>query len=130
MRVRGLRELQRGLLKADARVAKFLKGEFKASAGKVAEDARRRAPVRTGRLRAGIRPFATQKAVGVRSTAVADDGFEYPRRLEFEDRGSDPWGPRASLYPAAADAEETIEEDASRILNSLVDLDLGGGSPL
>lgn len=135
IRVRGLKEFQRALRKADVRLASFVRTEFKAIAAKTALRAREfageKTERRTGDLLSGIRPYSRQGGVGVRSGALHasakyPDGYSYPRRLEFEGHGSDVYGPRASLFPAAEESEGTLEAEAYRVLTEMTELDLGG----
>lgn len=132
VRIRGLREFQRALQKADRNVAAKLRRDLRELAMEVAREARslaaQRTTRRTGDLERGIRPFARQGAVGVASTAE-HGGYQYPRRLEFEGRGSTGYGPRASLYPAADEAAPELEAKAMGVLDETTRI-LGGGIPL
>ncbi len=133
VRVEGLREFQRALRKADRDLATAVRVGFRAVAADVAADARQIAEHKglrvSGDLIRGIRPFSRIGAAGVRSTAV-HGGFAYPKRLEYENRGSSRFGPNASLLPAVDQNEERIEAGAAGVLDRIVD-DLGqGGTPL
>ncbi len=66
IRIDGLRELSKSLRLVEDGLQKEITGVFKRAAEKVADEARRRVPVRSGRLRDSIRPYATQRAAGVR----------------------------------------------------------------
>lgn len=120
--VRGLAAFRRALRKANRTLDLEVRRGFRAIAKRVADDARalarQRTTRRTGDLIRGIRPFARQRAVGVMSAAEHRD-YPYPRRLEFEGRGGDRYGPRASLFPAVERHEHTFEREAMRVLDLL-----------
>jgi hypothetical protein len=92
----------------------------------VADKARRlagqRTTRRTGDMLAGIEAFSRQGVVGVRSKAL-HGGYAYPKRIEFE--GGFPYGPRASLYPAAEEAAIDGERLAETVLTQ-IEHDLAG----
>lgn len=123
----GLAAFQRALRKADTRAAAFVKLGFKAVAADVAADARTVAESKglrkSGDLIRGIVPFSQIGRAGVRSRAK-HDGFNYPKRLEYEGRGGGRYGPNASLIPAVDEAEPRIERAAEEVLNQMVDRDL------
>lgn len=120
--IRGLREFQRALRKADRTLWLEVRRGFREIAKRVALDARRlasqRTQRRTGDLIRGIKWFARQDGVGVRSGAE-HRGYAYPRRLEYEGRGGSRYGPRASLNPAVDMHAPDVERDAERVLNIL-----------
>jgi hypothetical protein len=123
-RIRGLRELDRALRRADKDLHDRLRTRLRAIATEVAAEARaiagRKGLRKSGDLIAGIKPFVRAGSAGVRSTAV-HDGYDYPRRLEYEARGAQPFGPRATLGPAAADPHNNAIEMAERLLDDLAD---------
>lgn len=128
--INGLREFNRGIRKADLRLAAYVQTGFRAIAMEVAQEARGIAESKglreSGDLIRGIVPYSRIGGAGVRSRAV-HRGFNYPLRLEFEGRGPEGYGEHASLYPAVRDAEPKIEEQTFALLNSMVDDDLAGG---
>jgi hypothetical protein len=130
--VKGLKELDRALGKADKNLRKNLRDHLRDVAGDVATKAREVASSKglrqSGDLIGGIKPYALTGKAGVRSTA-AHGGFAYPRRLEFEGRGGGPWGPRASLNPAVQASAGDIERGIERVLDQIED-DFGQGVSL
>jgi hypothetical protein len=70
VRVRGLAEAQRDLRKTDQELAGEIRKGLKGAAEVVAAGARVRAPHRSGRLAASIKPSATNRAVAIRSSLV------------------------------------------------------------
>jgi hypothetical protein len=96
-----------------------LRAELREIAEDVAQEARRLAPVRTGRLQRSIRTFARGNALSGRAAfgvaASARDrltGYAYPKRLEYE-RG--PRG-RPFLEPAYQRKERQVD-DAIRAID-------------
>jgi phage gpG-like protein len=65
--VEGLRELQRDLKRLEPEVAKLLRSDIKAVAGRVALEARATAVKRTGRYAGSIRPYVTLRGASVGS---------------------------------------------------------------
>jgi phage gpG-like protein len=65
--VKGARELSRALKAADPALLKEWRAENKRLAGMVADTAQGHVPVRSGRLRASIRPGSTQKSGTVKA---------------------------------------------------------------
>lgn len=117
---KGLKALDRALGKADVDLRAGLREQLRSDAEIVAEEARtiasRKGLRRSGDLIRLIRPFALTGKAGVRSSAV-HRGFRYPRRLEFEGRGGNTYGPRASLLPALEAKEAEIEARAETLLD-------------
>jgi hypothetical protein len=122
--IRGLRELDRALRRADKELHDRLRTQLRELASRVAAEARATAAAKglrkSGDLISGIRPFVRQGAAGVRSSAT-HDGYNYPRRLEYEQRESRPFGPRASLGPAVADPHNNFTELGDRLLDDIAD---------
>lgn len=114
VRVDGLREFRRDLGKLDKQFPKDLNQEIKRIGGRIADDARSRVPVRSGRARASIRATtAGSRAyiVGGKKTvpyyAWLDFGGGIPNRASRRRRGLQrPWQSRPILqegrfiYPA------------------------------
>lgn len=122
--VRGLRDLDRALGRADKGLRRNLRDLLKEVAGDVARDAQSIASSKglrdSGDLIAGIKPYALTGRAGVRSSAM-HGGYPYPRRLEFEDRAGSSWGPRASLNPAVQRNKDGIERGIERVLDKFGD---------
>lgn len=129
VRFRGLDELDRALGKADKNLRKDLRDRLRDIAESVASEARstvtRKGLVQSGDLKRGIRPFVRTGSAGVRSGAV-HRGFEYPRRLEYENRAGGAYGPLASLNPAVDAGSDDLMRDAEQLLDHLV-RDFSGG---
>lgn len=123
VRFDGLRELDRALGKADKDLQKILRQDLMEVASVVAEYARglaqQKGLVRSGDLIYGIDPFANASGAGVRSSAI-HRGFRYPRRLEFEGRGSNVYGPRATLLPAFDLGQGEALQNAENLLDRLM----------
>lgn len=119
----GLREFDRALGKANKDLRTILRKDLKEVAEVTAERAREIAEqkglVRSGDLVRKIQPFALVRGAGVRSSSVHRD-YRYPRRLEFEGRGMNRYGPRASLYPAVDETKGEVFARAEKLLDRLV----------
>lgn len=117
----------------DRTLDRSVTSSLKHAADAVADDARQRAKVGVRAIPAGrrprrrmrdtIRPFARARAAGVRVTAVAPDGFPYPRRIEYENGGRD-----AFLRPALEANRDEVERRAARILDDMADAWEGRGT--
>lgn len=122
-RFSGLRELDRALGVASKDLRAVLRQDLKEVAEVVAEEARRIAEekglVRSGDMIRKIQPFAYTGRAGVRSSSI-HRGYRYPRRLEFEGRGSDSYGPKASLLPALDEKQEDLFIAAEALLDRLM----------
>lgn len=131
-RIKGLRELDRAVGKADKRLRTDLRSKLRDIAGTVALEARGIAAAKglreSGDLIRGIRPFALTGRAGVRSTAT-HRGFAYPLRLEFENKGGSRFGPLATVNPAAERREKDVEREAERLLGR-IESDWRGGVAL
>lgn len=120
----GLKALDRALGKADKNLRTGLRSELKAVATIVADEAKSIAASKglrqSGDLIRGIRPFALTGRAGVRSTAI-HRGYSYPRRLEFEGRGGDKFGPNATLLPAVNAKSGELQTKAEQLLDRFAD---------
>jgi hypothetical protein len=120
--VKGLKELDKALGRADKELRKELRGKLKNVADVVAQEARsiaaQKTKKRTGALVRGIKPFSLSGKAGVRSSAV-HGGFPYPKRLEFEGRRGAKFGPRASLNPAVDRNEDRLYKATEQALNEM-----------
>lgn len=125
--LKGLRELDQALGRADKDLRKRLRKELKDIANIVAIGARAKAESvttrRSGDLIRGIKPYALTGKAGVRSGAM-HRGYSYPSRLEYEGGGRGP-GPRASLLPAYEEAKPVVFAESERLLDRLAH-DFGG----
>ncbi len=125
VRVDGLREFRRDLAKLDKTFPKDLNREIKQIGERVAADARRHVPVRSGRARASIRATTAGSRAyisgGKKSVpyyAWLDFGGGIPNRKSRHRRGLQrPWQSRPILqegrfiYPAVRRARRTLEHD-------------------
>lgn len=122
--VRGLREFSRALRDADKGLQRELRARLLGLAGDVATEAKAIAQAKglhdSGDLIRKIRPFARIGGAGVRSGAM-HDGYDYPRRLEYEHRNGRPWGTRAFLNPAVDDRRNSVFDMAERLLDDVAD---------
>lgn len=123
VRFSGLRELDRALGKANKDLRTVLRRDLKEAAAETAAKAqviaREKDLVRSGDLVRKIQPFALASGAGVRSTSI-HRGYRYPRRLEYEGRGSDEYGPLASLLPAVEQTKGEIYLRAEMLLERLM----------
>lgn len=123
VRFSGLKELDRALGKADKDLRTILRDDLKEVAEIVAVEAQRIARekglIRSGDMIRKIQPFSLLKGTGVRSTSV-HRGFRYPRRLEFEGRGGNAYGPDASLLPALDNKQAEVFAKAELLLDRLM----------
>lgn len=122
--LQGIAALDRALGKADKNLRSGLRDDLKEVAGVVAAEAQSIAEQkglrRSGDLIRKITPFAFVGRAGVRSTSI-HRGYAYPRRLEFEGRGSNTYGPNASLLPALDAKGDELFDLASRLLDKFAD---------
>jgi hypothetical protein len=122
IRLRGLKEFDRALGKADKNLRKNLRDGLRDVAEEVAAKARGIAQSKglreSGDLISKIRPFALTGRAGVRSGA-SHRGFAYPNRLEYEGRAGSSSGPRASLNPAVNASGGEIERGIERVLDNI-----------
>lgn len=118
--IEGLDALDRALGKADKSLRAGLRKDLKEVVEIVAEDARsiveRKGLRQSGDLIKGIRAFALTGRAGVKSTAI-HRGCGYPKRLEFEGRGGNKFGPNASLLPAVNEKSSELETRAEQLLD-------------
>lgn len=70
MRVEGLDQLRAALRAAPDASAREVRKALRGGAVKVTARARQNAPKKSGRLAGSLRPFATQRSAGVRSTLI------------------------------------------------------------
>lgn len=122
VRLRGLKQLDRALGKADKGLRKNLRDGLRDIAETGASEARSTATRKglraSGDLIRNIRPFVRTGSVGIRSSAT-HGGFAYPLRLEYEDRQGGKYGPRATLGPALEHAEGDLAKDIEKWLDQL-----------
>lgn len=120
--VHGHKELMRALKRTQADLHKDIRALELEIARDVVAGAREivisKDLVDSGDLLNGIRPFATQKGVGIRSGAT-HGGYAYPKRLEYEGRRGGKYGPRATLNPAVDRKEPEINRGIERVLDHL-----------
>jgi hypothetical protein len=124
VRIKGLRELDRALRRSDRGLQVKLRARLIAIATDVAAEAKAIATSKgvfeSGDLIKKIRPFARAGGAGVRSASI-HRGFPYPKRIEFEGRGAEKYGPRASLYPALEDRHNSVVGAAEHLLDDIAD---------
>lgn len=117
LEVKGLREFQSALRRADRGLATDVRRRLRGVAMITAAEARALAGARTmrgtGDLVRRIAPFVTVRGAGVRSSAQ-HRGFPYPKRLEYESGGA-----RASLNPAYRKTLPLVIAAGERLLSEL-----------
>lgn len=122
VRLRGLKELDKALGKADKNLRKNLRDKLKGVADIVAQEAKSIASAktkkRTGNLVRGIKPYSLAGRAGVRSSAV-HRGYAYPNRLEYEGRKGRAWGPLASVNPALDSRLDDLNKATEQVLSEL-----------
>jgi hypothetical protein len=123
VKIKGLRDLDRALGKADKDLRKDLRGRLKAVAMIVATGARAKAEAKglrqSGDLIRGIKPYALTGKAGVRSGAM-HRGYNYPARVEYEGGNRGP-GPRATLNPAYEESKAAVLVELERLLDDFAD---------
>jgi chorismate mutase len=116
--INGLAELRKVVREMDRELPKDLTRRLKEASEVVAEEARRTAPERSGRLRRSIKAFARGNLAGVSASAVdRRTGYRYPKRLEYERA---PRG-RPFLEPALDRRKEEVERRVAQVLDDLAD---------
>jgi len=98
--IEGLAAFRRDLKRIDPVLVKGVRVALKDAAEIVADEARRRAPVRSGLTKGSVRSFTSGNKAGVRVNARRVSrgypaGYPYPKRIEFEGGGR-----RAFVGPA------------------------------
>ena len=89
-------------------VANAAKQALKRGADKVVEEAKRRVPVRTGKLRDSIKATANRSGTTYTITANADNkGYRYGSRLEYDPR----FASKRFLHPALDAYRREIHDD-------------------
>lgn len=116
--VRGLREFRRDLRRIDADLPKGITRALKDAAEIVADEARDRAPIRSGRLKGSIRSFTAGDRAGVRvnarrRSAGYPSGYPYPKRIEYGDLS------RPFLRPALRARAREVAERMERVVDDV-----------
>lgn len=119
IRLVGLKELSRSLRQVEAGLQKEIGRAFKRAADKVAQDARRRVPKRSGKLAGSIRPFGTQKKAGVR---MGRSSVPYAGPIEFGGYpASRPFVPKGRyIYPSFKESMPVVQRDLAKELEGLI----------
>lgn len=117
--VEGLAQFRAALRRIDPQLAKGVREGLKDGAQIVANEARQRAPVRTGSLVASVRAFASGNRAGVRVNARRPSrkypaGYPYPRRIEFEGGGA-----RAFVRPALAARADDVRRRIGYVIDDI-----------
>jgi hypothetical protein len=113
IRVEGLREFQRDLKRLEPETAKLLRADIRATAARVAVEARANAPRLTGRYAKSIRPYVTAKGVSIGSRVpyagiVHWGGTIQPRGVPI-------------TFPARPVISDAVDHNADRLINELGD---------
>lgn len=120
--VEGLVTFQRDLKKFEPAVAKALRARLKKAVDDVAQDARRRAPRRSGRLVKGIKASVTNKGAALVSKSpharISEFGGRHP---VYGNR--DVWvahPARPHIYPAVRAGRATVNREALAALDTAI----------
>lgn len=119
IRIDGLKELGRALKKMEDGLQKEIPKVLKPIADRVANKAKGRINSKSGRLAASIRPYATQRAAGVR---MGKKNIEYAGPYEF---GGYPKGrpfisEGRAIYPTFQEEAPKVEREMVAALNGLI----------
>jgi hypothetical protein len=119
--IRGLADFQRDLRRIDPELAKGVREGLRDSAQIVAYEAQRRAPVRTGKMRASIKGAASGNRAVVRVTARRASkkypgGYPYPRRIEYG-QGGEPF-----IGPALEATRPEVERRMGYVLDDVAEI--------
>ncbi len=118
VRVEGLKETVAALNRLDGDVRKTVRGELRQIGQLVADEARSIAGGfrQTGDTARGVKVSVRGTVVAVRSTAT-HRGFNYPKRLEFEQ------GPRARLHllPALDRKRDEVVDRVGQVVDRALD---------
>ncbi len=119
IRIDGLRELSRALKRVEDGLQKEIPKRLKPIAERVAGTAAGKINTKSGRLVGSLRPFATQRAAGVRMGrknvpyAGAHEFGGYPAGRPFLPEGR-------ALYPTFRDQAPRVEQEVVDALNDLI----------
>ena len=113
VRVEGLREFRRDLKKLEPEVAKELRKDIKAAAGKVAAVASAAAPRRTGAYARSIKPYVTARGASVGSRLPQAGVLHWGGTIR--PRGVD------ITFPARPVVSEALDRQTDRIVDELGD---------
>lgn len=116
VRIEGLRELRRAFKAISPELDREVREYLKAFAAKVAADAARRAPRRTGRLAKSIKPSVTQKQVAIQSRVPYAATHEYGGTIR--PRGTPIRIKKSRMMGRAVDAHR---DEAVRNVKGLID---------
>jgi phage gpG-like protein len=111
--VKGLAQLRRDLRAIDREAGRDVQRVVKDAVGRVAEEAARTAPYRTGALARSYRPYTRGNVAGVRSTLPYAGVIEFGGTIR--PRGVDIRFPRRLVVIKAA------ERQADRVVNEIAD---------
>lgn len=105
--VLGMRDFERELRAADPQFPRELRRRNKASAEIVAEEARSRVPVRSGRLKGSIKSGASSRSAYVKAGTEAKVPYALPIEFGWKARNIEP---QPFIYPAIEEKNEQVVE--------------------
>jgi|SRR3954471_20639169 hypothetical protein len=120
--IQGLNEFLRDLRKFEPEVSKGFRRRIKGVVEKVAVDARRRAPKKTGKLSKGIRPSVTNKGASLLSKAPHAKIFEFGgRHPVFGNRNNWVFQPaKPHIFPAVRANEQFLKSEMLAALDDAI----------
>ena len=120
--IEGLAEFLRDLKKFEPTVSKSFRARLRKVVAVVAQDAQRRAPKKSGKLRKGIKPSVTNKGATLVSKArhgrIVEFGARHP---VFGDR--EKWvyqPPQPHIFPAVQAGRELVNTEALAALDDAI----------
>lgn len=120
VKVRGLKELQQGLIAAPREIKRMLPRALKAGAEPALAEAIGRAPSRSGALAQSIRLRTNAKGVAIGSPLAYAPVLEYAHRGRYASLAK--WGaPPRFLIPAVTAAAADIEAAVTTAIEALLD---------
>jgi HK97 gp10 family phage protein len=120
--IKGLDVFLRDLKKFEPEVSKDFRKRLRSIIDKVAKDAQRRAPKKTGKLSRGIKPSVTNKGAKVVSKAPHAKLFEFGgRHPVYGNKNNWVFQPaKPYLFPAARENQELVNTEALAALDHAI----------
>ena len=120
--IEGINEFLRDLKKFEPEVSKGFRKHIRGVVEKVAVDARRRAPKKSGKLAKGIRPSVTNKGASLLSKAPHAKIFEFGgRHPVFGHRDRWVYQPaKPHIFPAVRENEQFVKSEMLAALDEAI----------
>jgi len=125
MKITGVKELQKNLEKLGDEFTRKLEAATRAGALVVQNDAKQRAPYRTGTLRRSIHTEITSRKYNQVEALVGTD-VEYAQRIEMGFSGVDSLGrrfnqpPNPYLRPALDENQDAVQKEIANVFRELL----------